>query len=298
VQGQVEELRAHNVSEAGELLLRPDQHDPLVQFKALSRLLEGYLAPDAELPGSVLERLEALATSPDLDVRALALATLHWTRGDVPDVRRFLVAALESATDDTALRGRWLLALGFLGDKYRASGDIARSDAGYRKALEIRPGDPQVLEARALLRTGTGDVAEAAHLLRESLAAEPANPLGWVNLGIALAGAGDARGAEEAYRRALALDPHEAVAYYNLGNLRQRAGDLEGAAEAYRAAVREDFGLGAAQFELARVYILLERPTDALPHARRAVEFRPDHLPSRQMLQDLERGSAAGGQRP
>jgi hypothetical protein len=37
----------------------------------------------------------------------------------------------------------------------------------------------------------------------------------------------------------------------------------------------------------------MERPADALPHARRAVEFRPDHPPSRQMLQDLER--ALGG---
>jgi len=57
--------------------------------------------------------------------------------------------------------------------------------------------------------------------------------------------------------------------------------------------VAADPGLGAAQFELARVYILLDRPADALPHARRAVEFRPDHAPSRQMLQDLER--AVGG---
>jgi len=298
VQGQFDELRARNVREAAELLLRPDQNDPLVQFKALGRLLEGYLAPDAELPAPVLERLEALAASPDLDVRALALATLHWTRGDVPEVRRRLVAALESDDGDAALRGRWVLALGFLGDKYRASGDTARSDAGYRKALEIRPGDPKVLEARALLRTGAGDVAEAAHLLRESLAADPANPLGWIDLGIALSGSGDVRGAEEAYGRALELDPHEAVAYFNLGNLRQRAGDLQGAAEAYGSAVREDPGLGAAQFELARVYILLERPADALPHARRAVEFRPDHVPSRQMLQDLERTVGGGDPRP
>ncbi len=293
VQGQVDELRAHNVTEAADLLLRPDQVDPLVQFKALSRLLTGYLAPDTELPGPVVTRLEALAASPDLDVRALALASLHWTRGDDPEVRRLLVGALDSTSDDAALRGRWVLALGFLGDRYRASGNVARSEAGYQKALQIRPGDPKVLENEALLRSGTGDFIEAVRLLHESLGADPANPLGWVNLGIALVGAGDTRGAEEAYRHALDLDPYEAVASYNLGNLRQRAGDLEGAAEAYRSAVAADPGLGAAQFELARVYILLDRPDDALPHARRAVEFRPDHVPSRQMLQDLER--AVGG---
>jgi tetratricopeptide (TPR) repeat protein len=293
VQGQVDELRARNVVEAAELLLRPDLTDPLVQFKALSRLLTGYLAPDSEVAEPVLGRLEALARSPDLDVRALALAALHWTRGDDPDVRRALVTALESAPDRAALRGRWILALGFLGDRHRAEGDVARADAGYRKALELRPGDPKVLEARGLLRSGAGDFAVAASLFRESLAAEAAHPLGWVNLGVALAGAGDVRGAEEAYRRALELDPHEGVAHFNLGNLLQRTGDLEGAAGAYRAAVAADPGLGSAHFELARVYILLERPADALPHARRAVEFRPGHAPSRQMLQDLDR--IAGG---
>ena len=298
VQGQIDELRARNVTEAADVLLRPDQHDPLVQFKALGRLLTGYLAPDAELPAPVMERLEALAASADLDVRALALASLHWARGDVPEVRRILVAALDSASDQAALRGRWALALGFMGDHYRASGDAARADAGYRKALEISPGRAKVLEAQALLHTGAGDFVEAARLLRESLTAEPVNPLGWINLGIALSGGGDTRGAEEAYRRALALDPHEAVALFNLGNSRQRAGDLEGAAEAYRSAVQEDPGMGAAQFELARVYILLERPADALPHARRAVEFRPDHVPSRQMLQDLERTLGGGADRP
>lgn len=289
VQGQFDELRARDVSEAAAALLHPGEVDPFVQFQALARLLTGYLAPDAELPGPVLERLHALARSPDLDVRALALAALHWARGDEPEVREVLVAALDGAEREAALRGRWMLALGFLGDRYRASGDTARAAAGYRKALEIRPGDPGVLEAEALLRTGQGDFAEAARLMRESLAAEPANPLGWVNLGIALSAGGDAVGAREAYERALALDPHEAVALFNLGNLHQRARDLESAAQAYRRAVAADPGLGPAHFELARVYILLERPAEALPHARRAVEFRPDHTPSRRMLQDLER---------
>lgn len=294
VQGQVDELRARNLVEAAELLLHPGETDPLVQFQALSRLLTGYLRPDvAEVPEVVVERLTALAGGRDLDVRALALASLHWVRGDDPTVRRTLVAALESADDDEALRGRWILALGFLGDSHRERGEVERAEAAYRKALEIRPGDPKILQAQGLLRNRTGDAAGAVQALRASLEAEPVNPLGWVNLGIALSAAGDPRGAEEAYGRALELNPREAVALFNLGNLKQRADDLEAAAEYYGRAVDADPGLGAAHFELARVYLLTERPAAALPHARRAVEFRPDHAPSRQMLQDLER--ALGG---
>ena len=52
-------------------------------------------------------------------------------------------------------------------------------------------------------------------------------------------------------------------------------------------------GLGLGHFELGRTYIRLERFEDALTHARRAVEFMPDHQSARQMLTDLER--ALGG---
>jgi len=289
VQGQVDELRARNLAEAAELLLHPEETDPLVQFQALSRLLEAYLHPDAaELPPGLVEKLTALATGPDLDVRALALASLHWIRGDDPAVRSTLVGAL-GADDDEALRGRWLLALGYLGDTSRDRGDAARAGAAYRKALQIRPGDPRILQAQAQLHSRAGEAAEAVRLLRAALEADPVNPLGWANLGSALAAGGDVAGAREAYARALELNPRESVALFNLGNLRQRAGDLAGAAEAYRAAVEADPGLAPAHFELARVYILSDRAADALPHARRAVEFRPDHAPSRQMVQDLER---------
>ncbi len=290
VEGQIAELRARNATEAAELLLRPEETDPLIQFQAMARLLTGYLAPDApDLAPVVRERLTALTGSPDLDVRALALASLHWISGRDPQVRRGLVDALQQADDDLALRGRWVLALGFLGDLHRDRSDPDRSEAAYRKALELEPSDPKLLGALALLRSRTADYGEAARLFRQSLAGDPNQPLTWVNLGIALVGTGDLAGAAEAYERALALNPRDALALFNLGNLRQRAGDLPAAEEAYRRAVEADRGLGRAHFELARVLILQERPDEALTHARRAVEFMPDHAPSRQMLQDLER---------
>jgi tetratricopeptide (TPR) repeat protein len=74
-----------------------------------------------------------------------------------------------------------------------------------------------------------------------------------------------------------------------MGNTYQRAERHEEAADAYARAVDADPGLGRGHFELARTYIRLERVAEALPHARRAVEFLPGHQPSRQMLADLER---------
>jgi tetratricopeptide (TPR) repeat protein len=287
VQGQFDELRARNATEAAALLLAPDELDPLVQFQALSRLLVDYLDPDVgDLDEVTRARLLDLTRQADIDVRALALAALHWTRGDDPDVREHLVEALNAAADDGALRGRWMLALGFLGDHYRERGDASRSEAAYAKALQLVPEDPQILAALGLLRSRSGDHSAAVGLFRRSLSADAGQPLTWVNLGIAL---GDEGGAETAYRRALELHPRDAVALFNLGNLLQRAGRLDEAERAYEGAVAAEPGLGRAHFELARVRILQERPAEALPHARRAVEFLPDHLASRQMLQDLQR---------
>lgn len=293
VTGMAGEFRARDLAEAAELLLHPGERDPLLQFQALSRLLEGYLRPDVEsLPAVAEERLVLLLGHEDLDVRSLAHAALHWSRGDDPDLRRSLVRGL-SDDDSGQLRSRWILALGFLGDRARDQGDFGSSATAYRKALELRPGDPRVLHALGQMYNRAGQYDLAADAIRRSLTVEPSQPLAHVNLGIALAGAGDPAGARQAYTDALAINPHEALAHFNLGLLHTRAGRYEEAAASLREAVVADPGLGLGHFELARTLIRLERFAEAVPHARRAVEFMPDHQNSRAMLADLER--ALGG---
>jgi tetratricopeptide (TPR) repeat protein len=288
-QGLVTEFRARNLGEAADLLLHPDETDPLIQFQALSRILVAYVSPDVlQLPANVQEKLVALSNSPDLDVQSLALATLYWTRGNDPAVRSRLVEALQNTPNDERLRSRWILALGFLGDRARDAGDFATGAAAYDKALELRPGDPRLLHAYGQLHNRAGAFGLAVTTIRQSLAVDAGQPLAWVNLGIALAGQGDPAGALAAYEEAIRLNPYEALAHFNLGNSLQRAQRYEDAAVAYARAVQADPGLGIGHFELGRTFIRLERFEDALRHARRAVEFMPEHANSRQMLADLE----------
>lgn len=300
------ELRPHRPAVAGLLepgttdpavaaasLLHPDARDPMAQFQGLARYMVETLAPDAAVvPPEALTALRGLAADPDLDVRALALAALHWVSGDDPAVRSDLVAALDG--DDGRLRSRWRLALGFLGDHYRDSGDVTRALAGYNKAQEIAPNDPQILRALGLLHNQTGNFAAAQGAFQRSLDIEPAQPLTWVNLGVALSGLGDPAGANRAYQQALTLNPREPLAHFNIGNNALRGGDLEAAAQAYARAVEADPGLGMGHFNLARTLIQLGRIPEALPHARRAVEFQPDYDLARQMLSDLERAVGQG----
>jgi tetratricopeptide (TPR) repeat protein len=294
VSGQRAAATERSRTRAAELLLRPDLNDPLIQFQALSRFLVERLEPD--LPGleePVRDRLLDLTRSPDLDVRALALAALHWSRGDDPTVRAALVEALRGEPG-WALRQRWILALGFLGDEKAGEGDLAGAEAAYRKSLELSPDDPRVLAARGLALYQAGEFQAAAESLLRSLAGDPDASLTRVNLGMTLAAMGDGPGAQRAYTQVIETDPTEPLAWFNLANLLQRAERLEEAAAAYQRAIDLDPGLQRAHFFRARALILMGRIPEALTPARRALELDPDYPPAQEMVRDLERALTGG----
>ncbi len=285
---RADSLRDRRVAAA--LVLDPGANHPIGQFAGLAHFLERYLEPDMpSLEPEIARRLQTLAAERDVDVRALALASLHLARGEDPGVRTFLADRLKAlGVQDGAVRTRWALALGFVGDRFRADGDPRRAIVAYRKALEVLPGRPRVLLNLGLAYRDAGDVARAVAHLRESLRRDPNQPLAYVNLGSALEAQGDGVNAEAAYRRALELNPAEPLAYVNLGNMflrRRRPGE---AAAHYERAVAIDPGLAPARFYLARSYILLERYREALDAVRRGLEFEPDHATGRRMLRDLE----------
>jgi tetratricopeptide (TPR) repeat protein len=293
VTGQLQAPSARGRVQAAELLLRPDQNDPLLQFQALARFLVERLEPD--LPGleePVRDRLLELARGPDLDVRALGLAALHWSRGDDAEIRAALVQAL-GREPGWELRGRWVLALGFLGDSRAEAGDLEAAEAAYAKALQISPDDPRVLAARGLARYQAGDLDGALSDLSRSAELDPWAPLTRVNLGNTLAASGDGVGAQQVYTDLLRDNPSEPLAWLNLGNLLQAGGNHDEAVEAYRRAVALDPSLARGHFYLARSLALLGRVPEAVPVARRAVELDPGYPPAQDMLRDLLRAMGA-----
>jgi hypothetical protein len=111
-------------------LPRPtDGAHPMAQFAAMSRFLERYDEEGAPpLDRDAVERLEKLASASDPDVKALALATLHVGLGEDRAVRRFLARSLDSlGARERAVRARWALVLGFLGDTRAGRGEHARA---------------------------------------------------------------------------------------------------------------------------------------------------------------------------
>ena len=262
---------------------------------ALTEFFEDSLAPDMpSLRKEVVQRLERLAQSDDLDLRALALASLHLARGEDPRVRRFLAGELERLDSvDDAIRKRWSVALGFVADGYRQRGDPARAIATYRKALEIRPHEARVLLNLGLAFADARDFANAIESYRRSLAADPAQPLAHVNRGIALEALGDTAGGLAEFRRALAVDPSEPLAYFNIGVVGLARGYGREAMEPLAQAAALDPGLAPAHFALAQGYLLAGDARAATRELMLGLDFDPGNAAARQLLERIER--ATGG---
>ena len=289
-------------SEAAPLLLgRPGDArlaaNRFARFAGVSRLLETYGRPDAAaFDAATLARLLELAGDPDVDVRAIALATLHLVRGAEPAVRRPLAGALRAAgAHDAALRERWTLALGFMGDRFAGRGEYADAIAAYERALEVSSTAPRVLLGLANAQRDAGDPAAAVLTYRRSLAADPRQPITWVNLGIALGAAGDTTSAIDALLRATGLDAGEPLAWFNLANIHLVRGSLDSAAALYERAAALDPGLAVTHLRLARVWLLRKNLPAALRELRRGLAFDSTDATARQTAEALERALRGGG---
>jgi tetratricopeptide (TPR) repeat protein len=276
---------------AAQLMLAPGPPYVALQFTALAYFFLSYLDPDMPgLEAGIVERLEALSRSDDVDLQALALASLHFARGEDPAVRSFLGEELKRlAARDAMVRRRWVWILNFRGDIYTARGRHRLALTAYGKAQEILPDDPGVLRNLGIAYVNLGVYQEAISNFRRSLELDPVQPLTLVSLAFALTESGDFDSGLAAYRRAIELDPWEPKAYLSLGNAYVRRGAMEDAVEAYSRAVDLDPSLAEAHFALGAIYARQNDYDRAVAALRRGLEFDPDARGPLQLLQDIQR---------
>jgi tetratricopeptide (TPR) repeat protein len=292
VSGLLAARKTSDSDSIARLVLRYQADEAIAQFAGLSYFVEKVLRPDmSSLPDDAQAALERLALSDDIDVRSLALAALHFSRGEEADVRRFLSVRLDSLgadeAEEMAVRRRWVVALGYLGDRARASGDDDAAIAAYRKALEILPDDPRVLANAGITYSDAGDAVTAERYLRRSLAADPLQPVTLVNLGNVLDATGDADGAVAMYRKALELNPREPLAYFGLGKVAFQRKNAARASEMFGKTIELDASLVPAYFNLARAHYMQGDIAAARIALKRGLEFDPDNPEGRAMLRTL-----------
>lgn len=288
---------------AAELVLQPDERHTAALFAGMAQFAEQFLSADvADLEGGVIDRLDALAGHPDLDVRSMALASLHLAAGEQGRVRTRLAAHLRAlGVDEGRVRARWTLLLSYFADLSRTNGDATTAIRTYRKALEIEPDNPRLHLNLGVSQSQGGAFADGAASLRRSLELEPRQPLALVNLGIALSSQGDKGGAEQAYRRALQLNAYEPLAWFNLGNVYFEQGKGADAQSAYEKAVASDPSLPVAHFYLARILASRGELARALAEVNAGLEFAPgdaDALAARDKLLQVMGARGTNGAGP
>lgn len=291
VTGLLEARRLRDQERAAALVLGAEEPAPFRQVTGLSHYFTQYLRPDMPaLAAGAADRLTRLTGSPDDDVAALALASLHLARGDDPETRARLIEVLGAAGGrETALRRRWAAVLEVRARSYRVGGEAAQALAAYRKALEVAPTDPALHRDYGVALLDVRRADEAIVHLRRSLELDPAQALVLVNLAFAFSLQGQPDAAMDAYRRAEAINPNESLVYLSMGNALLRRGALTEAAQAFRRALAVDPGLADAHFGLGTAYARLDDRAQAVDALRRGLTFDPDNAGARQLLEQLTR---------
>lgn len=261
----------------GRLLLAPGERHTAALFDGLAWFVDHQLQPDMpELSRDLVARLDSLARHPDLDVRSLALAGLHYARGNDRSVNAVLRRALAAAgPTEPDLRSRWSVILGYLADKWRNGGQPAAAVPVYRKAIEVEPDNARLYLNLGISYAQLGDLGTAVAQYRRSLSIDPEQPLALINLGIALDEQGQSNEAAATYRHALAFNPRDALANFNLGNIYLKAGDYRNAATQYERAIDANPSLAVAHFYLARARLQLGDAQGALRETELGLEWEP-----------------------
>ncbi len=112
--------------------------------------------------------------------------------------------------------------------------DLASAAMHFERALEVEPGNPEIINDAAVLARYLGRLDEAVALQELAIARDPLGPTGHYRLGLNYLWAGRLDEATESLRTALSLSPEFIGAHYNIGMALLMKGDPEAALVAFQ----------------------------------------------------------------
>ena len=155
--------------------------------------------------------------------------------------------------------------------------DMQGAVAGYRRALALKPDDPDIYNNMGNALAAQGKPDEAVTAFGRTLALAPGSVVAHNNLGNVQRSLGLWDEAEASFRKAIALQPDFAGAWVNLGNLHRDKGDLPAAEGGYRRALALAPRETAAHCGLGLTLWQLGRHHEALASYHAALAVDPDH---------------------
>jgi len=166
-------------------------------------------------------------------------------------------------------------ALAVLGSLLAADKNIPAAMELYRKALSIKPDDPEAhfFMGAALAEQGKFDDAIAEY--NRALWFKPLQEKTHIFMGVALAKEKKYGEAAAQYKAALALNPESATAHSDLGRLLHSQGRLDEAIAQYTAALKTDPTLAQAHNNLGVLLLQKGRVSEGVAHLEEAVRLNP-----------------------
>ena len=182
------------------------------------------------------------------------------------------------------IQPRYPEVLNNLGHCLHALGGLDEAVPAFRQALALKPASPEICNNLGNVLNDQGRLDEALAAYRQALAIAPSLAVAHGNLGNALMEKDCLDEAVSAYRQAIALDPRYAEAHSNLGLALKFKGDLDQAITAFRAARALNPDLPAAHCNLANALKDMGLLDDALAAYHQPLVLDPDFLEAHSAL--------------
>jgi predicted O-linked N-acetylglucosamine transferase (SPINDLY family) len=152
---------------------------------------------------------------------------------------------------------------------------LAEAEQLYRQALAHEPNDANALNGLALIALRVGRLADAERMLRSALARQPGFLPFYPTLASVLRAQNHLHECEQVLRAAVARAPDRPESYNDLGDFLRTLGRLPEAVALCRKSLELDPEFGPAHNNLGAA--LVEYPTEAAEHLRRALALLPQH---------------------
>ncbi len=204
--------------------------------------------------------------------------------------RADILTNAQKALEHAALLGPGSMALfdsvslNVSGDKLFESGDLDGATQEYQKALELNPGDLNVLNSLGVCYGYRQQQEKALETFALVLEKDPDNLMGHFNRGFALATAGRREEALESLRRAAAIDGRNFDVLLHLGKLALEADLVAEALSSFvKAANLEDRDPEVFRY-LGQTYLKAGRTDEAVDAFKAACRHDPEDAPSLSQL--------------
>ncbi|PZV17506.1 MAG: hypothetical protein DCF22_03530 [Leptolyngbya sp.] len=168
-------------------------------------------------------------------------------------------------------------ALNLLGALLHERGRYDEALTYFEQVLTLRPA-AESHNSVAIVLKAQGNYSAAVEQYRKALALKPNQPEVMSNLGNALKESGSAEDAIACYRDAIALNPNYAEAHNNLGISYKEQGKLDEAISCYQTALRLKPNYVEAHHNLGIIWRLQGKLDQAIDYFRQAIALKPTYV--------------------